>query len=95
MNAIITKFICPTDFKGSRISARIYDGDKIRAWVILPWDDSLSSEQNHIQARKRLQNVLADKYETIMGERDTCPWLTENWASADLNSLEMVHVVKK
>ncbi len=42
MQAIQTKYICPTNFRGSRIRA------KCEAMTIfLTWDDALNAEENH------------------------------------------------
>lgn len=47
---IITKYLGPTDRKGSRVSARTTNGMR----VIIEWDDALNSEKNHYEAMKRL-----------------------------------------
>jgi len=46
MKAISTKYVSPTNTKGSRIKA--YDGD--RNSVTLSYDDALNSDQNHSNA---------------------------------------------
>lgn len=49
MQAITTKFVKPTDFKGSRIKATAEAGS-----VTIGWDHALNSEGNHIAAAKAL-----------------------------------------
>jgi hypothetical protein len=52
--AIVTKFIGPTNFRGSRVKATAAAGS-----VTLNWDHALNSEANHAAAAK----ALAEKYE--------------------------------
>jgi len=49
MQAITTKFVGPTDTKGSRIKATAEAGS-----VTIGWDHGLTSEGNHIAAAKAL-----------------------------------------
>lgn len=49
MQAITTKFVKPTDTKGSRIKATAEAGS-----VTIGWDHALDSEGNHIAAAKAL-----------------------------------------
>lgn len=51
--AIITKFLGPTNNRGSRIKAKAYAGS-----VTIEWDHALNSSQNHAAAAK----ALADKF---------------------------------
>ena len=46
MKTIVTKYLCPSNFRGSRIKAT--DGD--RNQVIIGYDDSINSEPNHAAA---------------------------------------------
>jgi hypothetical protein len=41
--AIETKYVCPTNFRGSRVKATDHDGNSIT----LPWDCALNSGDNH------------------------------------------------
>ena len=43
MVAILTKFIGPTNYRGSRVKAYTPDGHRI----IVPWDHSQNVEENH------------------------------------------------
>ena len=43
MVAILTKFIGPTNFRGSRVKAFTSSGHRI----IVPWDHALGVEENH------------------------------------------------
>ena len=51
--AIITKYIGPTDLRGSRVKATAEAGS-----ITLAWDDALNSEENHVAAAR----ALAGKY---------------------------------
>ena len=51
--AIVTKYIGPTNTRGSRIKATAAAGS-----IFMPRDDSLSIEKNHAKAAQ----LLADKY---------------------------------
>ena len=53
MQAIITKYHGPTNTKGSRVSARCDAGR-----VTIPWDDALSSDENHAAAARDLMRHL-------------------------------------
>lgn len=52
--AITTRYIGPSNFRGSRVKAKAAAGS-----VTLHWDDALNTEQNHAKAAK----ALADKLE--------------------------------
>src|SRR5262245_41671506 len=52
--AITTKYLGPTNVRGSRVKASCQAGS-----ITLHWDDALNSDQNHIAAAK----ALAVKYE--------------------------------
>ena len=45
MQAIITKYLGPTNFRGSRVKASAQAGS-----VTIPWDDAKDSANNHIAA---------------------------------------------
>lgn len=51
--AIVTKYLGPTNFRGSRIKASAYAGS-----VTIDYDASLNTEQNHMAAARK----LAHKY---------------------------------
>lgn len=46
MKAIFTKYIGPTNFKGSRVKA--YDGDNNA--ITIDWDDDATPDENHKRA---------------------------------------------
>lgn len=52
--SINTKYVPPTNYKGSRVSVRTTGG--IRR--IYEWDDSLNPDQNHTAAARRLIEEL-------------------------------------
>jgi hypothetical protein len=49
MKTITTKYIGPTNYRGSRVTA--FDGDNR---ITLSWDCSLDSEENHTAAARAL-----------------------------------------
>ena len=53
MQAITTKYIGPSNVKGSRVKALAYSGS-----ITLSWDSSLNTDQNH----KVAAYALATKY---------------------------------
>lgn len=53
MQAIITKYLGPTNTMGSRIKARAYAGS-----ITVTYDHAIDSDANH----KRAATALADKY---------------------------------
>lgn len=61
MQTIITKYHCPTNFRGSRISAACWRGK-----VVVPYDHTLNGDDNHRQAAQSLCRKLdaedAEKY---------------------------------
>ena len=54
MQAILTKYLGPTNSRGSRVKAHAQSGS-----IIINWDHGLSNEDNHLLAAKALMN----KYE--------------------------------
>lgn len=48
--AIVTKYLGPTNFKGSRVKATAEAGS-----VTLSWDDALGIEENHLRAAVALR----------------------------------------
>lgn len=54
MKAITTKYLGPTNVKGSRIKATEPDGKS----VTLHWDHALDAEENHAAAAKALMTKL-------------------------------------
>lgn len=63
MKAIRTTYLGPTDFKGSRITARADDGKR----VTLGWDAALDSEGNHRKAAYALRDRMGWTGELIGG----------------------------
>jgi hypothetical protein len=53
MQAIVTKYLRPSNVKGSRIKAACQAGS-----ITLHWDDALNSDQNHCGAAKALATKL-------------------------------------
>jgi hypothetical protein len=54
VQAIVTKYIGPSNVRGSRVKATASAGS-----VILTWNDALNSEDNHAAAARK----LAEKYQ--------------------------------
>ena len=63
MKAIMTKYIGPTDRRGSRIKATDSDGNSI----MLPYDSALDTEGNHNAAAKALRDKMGWKGRLIGG----------------------------
>lgn len=79
MQAIQTRFLGPTNYKGSRVKAFCRAGS-----MSLPWDNSLNSEDNHVRAAKALASKLgwtSEHYKNWhMGTiaNDDCVFVMEN-----------------
>ena len=58
MMAIVTRYLGPTDHRGSRVKAMADWGEHLKT-VVLDWDDALNSTENHARAA----NALAVKLE--------------------------------
>ncbi len=56
MQAIITKYFGPTNFRGSRVVAKCEAGS-----IAVPYDDALNSEDNHKAAARALADKLGWK----------------------------------
>lgn len=67
MQAITTKFIGPTNFRGSRISAKFGSSR-----MIVAYDNSMSPHKNHEQAALAIlkKQGLDDKYNLVRGSLD-------------------------
>ena len=63
MQAIKTKYIGPSNVRGSRVKAEC---DAMT--VILSWDDSLDTEANHVAAARELCNRMVAKNEKLYGK---------------------------
>lgn len=51
--AIVTKYLGPTDFRGSRVKASCQAGS-----MTVSWDDALGTDENHTTAAKALASKL-------------------------------------
>lgn len=58
--AIVTKYLGPTNTRGARVKAKAYAGS-----VIVSWDDALGTDANHDAAAR----ALADKLGWMSGHR--------------------------
>ena len=70
LQAIETKYLSPTNHRGSRIIAKAAAGK-----VIVDWDYSLSDKENHDQAALELAKKFGwDDYESnfVMGGKPDC-----------------------
>lgn len=70
--AIVTTFICPTNFRGARVKAKCERGSKT-----IEWEDALNIEQNHWAAAQALidqfcaEDAKEGRYST---EKVANPW---------------------
>lgn len=53
MQAIVTKFLGPTNFKGARVKAACEAGQ-----IVVSWDDALNVDENHDAAAHALAHKL-------------------------------------
>lgn len=53
MQAIVTKYLCPTNHRGARIKATAQAGS-----ITVPWAYELDVAENHINAAKMLRSKL-------------------------------------
>ncbi len=60
--AIITKYLAPTETKGARIKAKAFAGS-----VTIDWDDSIDVDENHLEAAKLLCAKFEWKNELVGG----------------------------
>jgi hypothetical protein len=71
MQAIRTRYQCPTNTRGSRVSAKCEAGQ-----ISIPWDDALNPEENHKAACNALRAKLGWNTEhygdMVGGEFDGC-----------------------
>jgi len=86
MQAIITKYLCPTNFKGSRITAKC---DAMR--ITLSWDHALNPEENHIAAAAALCWRIDDSNDNKYGPGCRRTWSLPK-ACGQIHSGEYVHV---
>lgn len=75
MQSITTKFIGPTDYRGSRVKARTYTGQHS---VTLAWRYELGADGNHIAAAKHLAKSLGWSGRWVMGETDASGYVFVN-----------------
>jgi hypothetical protein len=87
MQAIQTKYLCPTNTKGGRIKATCARGS-----IVVEWDHALNPDQNHRQARVRLCAKFAaedrEQYGTPLNEN---PW-SRHMAMGQLPDGSWAHV---
>lgn len=77
MQAIVTKYIGPSNVKGSRVKAICQAGS-----ITLHWDHALNQDQNHCEAAK----ALAKKLDWINYGDWHCGWLPDQscvWVCAN------------
>lgn len=60
VKVIHTKYIGPTNYRGSRVKAT----DDLKNSVTLPWDAALSVEANHTRAANKLLKQVEHKHES-------------------------------
>ena len=61
--AILTKYLSPTNFRGARVKAWAAAGS-----ITLPWDHALGVDENHEQAALALQRKFGwDKHWKLIG----------------------------
>jgi hypothetical protein len=86
MQAIITRYVCPTNFRGSRISARCQ-----AKRIIVEWDHALNPEENHKAACDALCKSLDASCQARYGA-DFCPNWTRPKVSGQLHDGSYAHV---
>lgn len=87
MQAIVTKYVCPTNTKGSRVKATCQRGSKI-----IHWDDAVNADINHIRACEALCDAFAtEDVATYGGSHHQSVW-SKAKVSGVLPSGEHVHV---
>ena len=69
MQAIQTKFLCPTNTKVDRIKAKC---DRVE--ITVSWDYGLNVEKNHIAAIEALCKKFVDEDLKEYGEECRSPW---------------------
>jgi hypothetical protein len=79
MQAIITKYLCPTGFKGARIKATCYSGS-----VTIPYDHSLSGSAVHRKAAEALLEKLQWTGRLIGGSDPSGQGYTFVFAESDI-----------
>lgn len=87
MQAILTKFLCATNVKGSRIKATCERGS-----ITLPCYDDRTVEQNHITAAQALVDKFVEEDKVRYGTHKN-PWSTPRVAGT-LPSGDVAHVFK-
>ena len=85
MQAITTKYLCPTNFHGARIKAKCERGS-----ITLSWPDELNSEAAHLWAKGQLIARFVKEDAERYGTKEN-PW-TRPTACGQLYSGEYVHV---
>lgn len=63
MQAIVTKYLGPTNYRGARVKARCQAGS-----LTLSWDHSVNSDVNHAEAARRLALKLHWNENNTFGE---------------------------
>lgn len=70
MQAIITKYLPATNFRGSRVKASCQ-----RAFIIVDWDHANNPEQMHIAAAQSLiRKFLAEDKKRYPSDASVNPW---------------------
>jgi hypothetical protein len=64
MQAITTKFLGASNYRGSRVKASCDGGT-----ITLGWDDALNSEDNHVAAARALITKLGWFHDATRGDR--------------------------
>lgn len=75
MQSITTKYLGPTNHRGSRIKARTYTG---RCSVTVQWEYGISASENHAAAAKALADLLGWSGDWVMGETDASGYVFVN-----------------
>ena len=85
MQAITTKYLCPTNFKGARVKASCERGS-----ITLSWPDELSGSDCHVWAKEQLVSRFIAEDEKRYGTNRN-PWAGET-VCAQLETGEYAHV---
>lgn len=91
MQAILTKYYGPTNFRGSRIVAKCERGQ-----LTMPYRHELNSDENHVEAARLLcEKFAAEDVVRYLTPKNENFWLTEKVSGCLPNNAGWVHVFVK
>lgn len=95
--AIFTKYLGPTDRKGSRVKAWTIPGERGKSRsVTLGWDDAIGASENHEAAAVALARKLEWSGEMIAADSGDTGWIfcfaRRTWPTGGFSTVDTVHV---